>query len=345
MKRIIYLLLLIVSNASATVYTTTGVDTWDANGAPPAGWITGHTINVGHTITAAYSLQLNGANTVNITNGGTWNITDITTNLTTWAINVQSGGTFNITSTISMTGGTVTIDAGGTFVTGGSVSNVAGTTFTLNGHFGVGSAFTNEAAITGTGTLAYSTLGGSGSVAGTISLPVELIHFSVNQGESSNDLKWVTASEVNNDYFEVQSSSDGVDFFTVSVVYGQGNTSEITKYSFSDQMNNKENTYYRLKQVDFDGAFTYSNVILTGGNLKTFATINQNMNSNDFYVVSHESAQLQINVFDISGSLVSEEFVEGVEGSRFNFQVASKGLFIIQVSNGNQIILNKSIIH
>src|SRR5262249_3785882 len=85
-------------------------------------------------------------------------------------------------------------------------------------------------------------------------LPVELIAFIAERHGEKNDLDWTTASEINNDYFAVQRSSDGKSFSDCGIVQGAGNSATQTIYTFSDDRPLQSPvSYYRLKQVDFDG--------------------------------------------------------------------------------------------
>lgn len=94
-------------------------------------------------------------------------------------------------------------------------------------------------------------------------LPIELLSFNAKSSNCGEiDLLWETASEYNNNYVEVQRSTNAIDFVALSKIGGT-NTNAVTAYSYID---NKEvfggvNYYYRLKQVDFDGKFEYSKVI------------------------------------------------------------------------------------
>lgn len=100
------------------------------------------------------------------------------------------------------------------------------------------------------------TLGDDGA-----SLPVTWLSFTgqeVHPGIAS--LEWKTASELNNQGFEVQKSLDGKNFEVLGFVEGAGTTNEIQTYGFSDE-HLRQNTYYRLKQIDFDGQFDYSRII------------------------------------------------------------------------------------
>lgn len=87
-------------------------------------------------------------------------------------------------------------------------------------------------------------------------LPVTLVDFT---GECKNDkteLRWSTASEINNDYFTVQSSTDGVIYESIGVVNGNGNTTSINNYTFKIPGSVDRITYYKLVQTDFDGTPT-----------------------------------------------------------------------------------------
>ncbi|MBK8416283.1 MAG: T9SS type A sorting domain-containing protein [Bacteroidetes bacterium] len=73
--------------------------------------------------------------------------------------------------------------------------------------------------------------------------------------------EWTTASEVNNDFFEVRRSADGQNFETIGLVDGTGSTSSYSNYNFIDAMPLQGLNYYRLRQNDFDGNFEYSEIV------------------------------------------------------------------------------------
>ena len=91
-------------------------------------------------------------------------------------------------------------------------------------------------------------------------LPVDMIGFRSECLNGHTQLSWATLSEVNNDYFLVEKSLDGLSFNPVEKVYGQGNSTEWTEYKWLDPDLDGD-AYYRLKQVDMDGSFEYSDVI------------------------------------------------------------------------------------
>lgn len=109
--------------------------------------------------------------------------------------------------------------------------------------------------------LYYFGVGSSGSA-----LPVELNHFSVNWSKSgrSADLHWETQSELNNSHFEIERSLDAQHWEPIGRVEGNGTSASGHSYHFMDQnlpSGTASTSYYRLKQVDYDGAFAYSPVL------------------------------------------------------------------------------------
>ena len=92
-------------------------------------------------------------------------------------------------------------------------------------------------------------------------LPVELLGFEGYYEDSSTKLNWSTATEQNNDYFEVQHSINGKDYQVIGEVNGAGNSVSIIDYTFEDRYPKAGINYYRLRQVDYDGNFEYSPVI------------------------------------------------------------------------------------
>ncbi|MEM9830858.1 MAG: T9SS type A sorting domain-containing protein [Bacteroidota bacterium] len=91
-------------------------------------------------------------------------------------------------------------------------------------------------------------------------LPVEFLEFTAEAQRFSVLLKWKTASEENNDFFEVQRSKDGESWEKIGIVDGAGNSSSIVSYSYKDENPLVGTIYYRLRQVDFDGKFDYSKI-------------------------------------------------------------------------------------
>ena len=149
-------------------------------------------------------------------------------------------------------------------------------------------------------------------------VPVEMITFTASVHNSKVQLIWSTATELNNMGFEIQRSVNAEDdFTTVGFVDGRGSSTEINYYSYSDnpQVSGINKIYYRLKQVDFDGAFSYSSVVNVNYDVPSEFVLSQNY-PNPFnpttiisYFVPKESF-VSIKIYDFLGrelkTLVSE---------------------------------------
>lgn len=91
--------------------------------------------------------------------------------------------------------------------------------------------------------------------------PVEWLDFTAVAIDNKVKLEWATSSEINNDFFVIQRADDGMLFEDLGDVKGSGSTNETNFYQFEDPLPVQGRTYYRIKQVDFDGSFAYSPII------------------------------------------------------------------------------------
>ena len=91
-------------------------------------------------------------------------------------------------------------------------------------------------------------------------LPVKYVTFAATPQNDKILLEWSTASEVNNEQFTIERSSDGLDFDFIGLIEGAGNSSEGRNYEFTDEIPLSGINYYRIKQTDYDGKFTYSDI-------------------------------------------------------------------------------------
>ena len=180
-------------------------------------------------------------------------------------------------------------------------------------------------------------------------VPVELTAFSASYTNGSVLLKWTTATEINNQGFEIQRKSVG-DFATFGFVKGNGTTTQVQSYSFTDNEVNNGTYSYRLKQVDFDGTFTYSNVIEVEITSPLTFSLSQNY-PNPFnpttkinYTVPFDS-KVTIAVYSITGELVTElvnnNFAAGSYSVDFNGSNLASGMYIYKMTAGSFTQINK----
>ena len=108
--------------------------------------------------------------------------------------------------------------------------------------------------LTWTGVTSFSEITGASMGA----LPIELISFNAIRNNEVVNISWITSAEINNDFFTIQKTLDFEDILNIENIKGAGNSNEIRKYYTVDQKPFACTSYYRLKQTDFDGKFTYS---------------------------------------------------------------------------------------
>lgn len=135
-------------------------------------------------------------------------------------------------------------------------------------------------------------------------LPIELISFTSECDKGKMNLQWVTASESNNDYFIVERSENGEEFYQVGVVDGAGNSSSTLTYNWTDDNPLSETSYYRLKQVDFNGMFTNSEIISSnrcGENNYNVYLSNEGVVLN---IYAEKESRVKFYLIDLSGRVV-----------------------------------------
>lgn len=195
--------------------------------------------------------------------------------------------------------------SGADWGTGGGLLNVLG---------GLGRMLSDGFALR-TGLTSFSEFGiGDGSPGGS-SLPIELLSFTAEATSHQQvRLDWVTAMEIENDYFTVERSADGKDFETLETIEGAGNSINTLRYHTYDNLPLDGTSYYRLKQTDFDGTYTYSalrSVSIKEALPETTINVYPNPSNGSFKVeVSGINTATSIQITDIQGRLVYQGAVD-----------------------------------
>lgn len=181
-------------------------------------------------------------------------------------------------------------------------------------------------------------------------LPVELVSFSADFNVGNVNLSWITATEINNSGFDVERKTEDGEWNKITFIQGNGTTTEAKHYSFSDDVRelNSSKLFYRLKQIDFDGTFKYSNEVEVDINLPARFQLNQNYPNpfNPVTTIKYElpfRSSVTLKIFDILGkeveTLVNEEKDAGYYQISFDASSVSGGLssgiyfYILQTEN------------
>ena len=213
------------------------------------------------------------------------------------------------------------------------------TTSATQGNFNLG-YFVSDAALDFTDPTYYDiSMNNSITISGTV--PVELTSFNAAIVKNGVSLKWETATETNNHGFEIEKSLDNKNFMKVEFVQGNGTTTNRNTYQYVDRNVNTNKYYYRLKQIDNDGSFTYSKTVELNYTTISNFTLSQNY-PNPFnpstsiqFSVPVES-QVTVKLFNAVGQEVSiladGQFSIGNHSLKIDASNFSSGTYIYSIS-------------
>lgn len=222
----------------------------------------------------------------------------------------------------------------------GAISNNSTWTLQSSPSFNISSAVNTSITFriygyNGTGTIALNTanwrIDDLVLTINAVPLPVTLISFKANIGENQQTvLKWATASEKNNEYFMVERSKNAIDFEKIGKIKGNGTIGLRNDYAFTDENPLKGINYYRLKQVDFDGQFSYTrteSIIKDGdGTISLYP----NPTTNTLKINFEDTDQIDdTTIYNLMGKVVKT--IKGNEG-KYEISDLPQGNYIIQMS-------------
>ncbi|MFP5041294.1 choice-of-anchor V domain-containing protein [Parasediminibacterium sp. JCM 36343] len=179
--------------------------------------------------------------------------------------------------------------------------------------------------------------------------PVKLASFGVVALGTKAKVSWVTATEINSDYFEIEKSIDGATFTFVGKVSAAGNSSATIAYSYIDDASTFHGTvYYRLKIVDKDGSSTYSTLqsvsLQASKNAITNVYPNPIKAGQDLKLkyTAAKSGSISLQVVDIAGKKISTTAYNVIEGANSLSlkvgNISAHCIYYVVVSSGNTIV-------
>lgn len=178
-----------------------------------------------------------------------------------------------------------------------------------------------------------------------VTLPVTFVSFSANRGERTVELVWNTVNENNNSHFEIERSANGSDWQTIGDV-AAGTNSLSNSYSFTDESAPAAQTEYRIRQVDLDGNYAYSKVVLIGGSKTATAQVTIFATGKTVSIVTGNmnSSKLIVRVISIGGQVLRQQSFAG-NGGRIDMAVNTNttGVYFVQVTDGNQLSIVKEV--
>lgn len=319
------------SGTCATCHTSSGTGNIALTGAPTS-YVSGQTYNMTLTITDASAIvggfQIVATNGINNTQVGTFTA-DVGQSVNDVSRLVQS-------TAKAFSGGSVSWPISWTAPSSGAPANIQ---FYFTGNAA------NDNFGNGAGDVGYA------GNTGNISLPVELSFFEAQAIEDDMvQLTWQTQSETNNDYFEIQRShnDDGTEFESIGLIRSAEHPNQINNYQFEDRtpiLN--EYSYYRLKQVDYDGKFSFSNIqsvkIDQQSSFDIFPNpIRKGQSLNITYPTS-SSAQRRVHIVNHTGAIVHELTINGSQ--EIDLPELPGGIYFVSIyENQNRVEVKKLLV-
>lgn len=173
-----------------------------------------------------------------------------------------------------------------------------------------------------------------------ITTPIELMSFKAIPVGEKIKLKWKTACEINNEYFTIEKTNDLINWEIIKIIKGSLNSTQITNYQFEDKTPFNGNNYYRLKQTDTDGTFTYSEIICCSITLGAQLRVNPNPFSNFLTIEGNKDDLIEIRILNSLGEteiIFSRVDILINQPQKIDLSHLQPGIYFIKTNN-NQII-------
>ncbi len=299
----------------------------------------------------------------------------------TYGLEMRSGSTLTVNGSLTVndltynSGSAILLQTAGAIIINGTFTNkMNSNNVTINGTKTINGAFANNNSgiITGTGNI-YITNGpasngssanamGNGAaspcssfpcILGPGALPIKLIAFDASRSGYSVEIKWATASETNNDYFTIESTTDPTACKEVTTVKGAGNSGHELYYRYTDNSPVRTDCFYRLRQTDFDGNYQIFDPVFVDGiddyrlrlypNPTSDNTVSIDLGKNDIH-------NTIIKVYDMTGSEIKTKLEADQNNSVMNVEIDSDAIkcarmFYVTVISGDKVLREKLVIN
>ncbi len=173
-------------------------------------------------------------------------------------------------------------------------------------------------------------------------LPVSMIEFKAESRDNKNIISWITASEINNDYFELQKSTNNEDFQPLANIRGAGNSNEMKYYSFSDVSIGSAVSYYRLKQVDYDGQHEIYGPVVVRKSTSKAVRVYPNPTNGELFL-ENVSTDMNIRLYDRTGrTVISKRAGENLV--KLDVSDLPQGMYFLHISTKKGVELRKVLV-
>lgn len=287
-----------------------------ANGASLT-WQTNVGSSTTTSVSFSYSLSVTGAATISSLSFGMRRNSSGHTNLAVTINGVPYTPSTSTMSNTSWTPVTVNVSPVLSFTAGDNISIV----LTFSGGTGAGGVVQRVDEL---------------KIFGSAVLPVEMTKFSAKPASEGFELNWSTATESNNHYFVVERSQDGKSYLEIARINGAGNSIYEQSYQYNDRTPLKGKNYYRLKQIDFDGSFEYSKIIVINKETRSVLSVYPNPSSDIFTINGLEN--LENEHFTILNSIGQSVSLTIQSNGQLDLSDFPSGLYYLRAFNSDNVI-------
>lgn len=173
------------------------------------------------------------------------------------------------------------------------------------------------------------------ALAATGTLPVQLVSFNARLiNDNSVLLQWKTAQEKNSDHFDIEHSTDGISFVKIGQIQAKGTSNELTDYSFTCTNVMAGKHFYRLKQVDVDGKFEYSQIVIVTVDVNNTISIYPNPVKDHLEINSPGTTIQEISIFNAVGILMQKKSLHAQTGTIYLTDYP-KGIYFIEMTTAS----------
>jgi len=177
--------------------------------------------------------------------------------------------------------------------------------------------------------------------------PVTWLYANASNSDIGTVIKWATSKEVNNSYFIIESSTDGVTFTEVGRVNGQINSNTTSSYDFIDKSPSVGNVYYRIKQVDMNGDYTYSTLMSVSSSTNMLPLLiypNPTSSGTNITIrLPYISADWTLKMYNVKGQIVYSGSSQGNQ-TEINSNMFAQGVYAVEATDGQHMYHAKLII-
>lgn len=190
-------------------------------------------------------------------------------------------------------------------------------------------------------------------VDGSDPLPVDFIDFEIVQDQDQTMVKWGTTSEVNNDYFDVLHSKDGLNYHVMGTVDGKGNSRSRIDYSFVTDLLENGQHYFKVRQVDFDGQSDETpvrSILISNGSLANLSIVPNVINAGSIVNLIYSGdifESVDLKVFNVEGTMVTAGKYQSDQlsaGLPINVQELTSGTYFVELRIGDNMSTSKLIV-